>query len=230
MKTGRLRRALEECRLAIARDATDYYAVLAWATVCFVARDQNQLAASTARLIRYQNDKPNSHLMLARYLEQKSDLARAADEVSEAERLNAKATTVMLARASLAVAAGRAGEATRLARAVEERWAKEGAEVMLLAGIYARTGDETRAFQILEKAYAQGKSTVLSVATNPHVDRVRDDPRYPPLLKKLGFTAGIICQMDPPVRQLQSQIMQQMGLSASSCVGSDSQPMRTGVR
>ena len=230
MKTGRLRRALEECRLAIARDATDYYAVLAWATVCFVARDQNQLAASTARLIRYQNDKPNSHLMLARYLEQKSDLARAADEVSEAERLNAKATTVMLARASLAVAAGRAGEATRLARAVEERWAKEGAEVMLLAGIYARTGDETRAFQILEKAYAQGKSTVLSVATNPHVDRVRDDPRYPPLLKKLGFTAGIICQMDPPVRQLQSQIMQQKGLSASSCVGSDSQPMRTGDR
>ena len=230
MKTGRLSRALQECRLAVDRDATDYYAALAWATACFVARDRNQLAASTARLIRYHNDKPNSHLMLARYLEQEGNLAKAASEVAEAERLNAKATTVMLTRASLAVTGGHADDAVRLARVVEERWAKEGAEVMLLAGIYARTGDETRAFQVLEKAYAQGKSTVLSVATNPNVDSLRDDPRYPPFLKKLGFTAAIVCRMDAPARQLQSQIMQQMGLSASSCVGSDSQPMRTGVR
>jgi Tfp pilus assembly protein PilF/tRNA A-37 threonylcarbamoyl transferase component Bud32 len=230
MKLGRFRQALKESRLAVDRNGTDYYAALAWATVCFVARDLNQLEASAAWLIRYDKDKPNSHFMLARYLEQKHDLARAEEELSVAERLDAKATTVMLARASLALTGGRVEQAVQLARAVEERWAKEGAEVMLLAGIFARTGDKTRAFQILEKAYAEGKSTVLSLATNPNVDALRDDARYPPLLTKIGFTAGIICQMDDAARQLQSQIMQQMGLSASSCVAVRSQPMRTGVR
>jgi serine/threonine protein kinase len=229
MKTGRFKRAVEESMLAVSRDSTDYYSALVWATVCFVTRDWNQLDTSTARLIRYQNDKPNSHLMRARTLEHYNDLAGAASEISEAERLSGKSTTIMLARASLEIAGGRALQAIRIAREVEDRWEKEGAEIMLLAGIYARTGDKTRAFQILDKGYAQGKSTVLSAATNPNVDSLRDDPRYPPFLRKLGFTGEMICHMDAAAQKLQSQIMQQMGLSAASCVASRSQPMQTGT-
>lgn len=230
MKLGRWAQALKESHLAFDRDRTDYYGALAWATVSFVARDLNELETSSNWLIRYHNDKPNSHLMRARYFEMKNELASAADEVSTAEKFDAKPTTVMLARASLAVTAGQTAKGVQFARTVEERWAKEGAEVMLLAGIFARTGDKTHAFDILESAYAQGKSTLLSLATNPNVDALRDDPRYTPLMKKVGFTNETICGMDPAARRLQTQIMQQMGLSDSSCVASVSQPMRTGVR
>ena len=67
---------------------------------------------------------------------------------------------------------------------------------LLLAGVYAELGDRTRAFDVLEQAYARRDNTLLSIATSPVLASLRGDPRYLQLLLRLHYTPQIMQQME----------------------------------
>jgi hypothetical protein len=62
-----------------------------------------------------------------------------------------------------------------------------------LAVIYAGLGDKDEAFRLLEKGYHQRSAGMAYLAVDPFWDRVRSDPRYADLLRRMGLPL-------PPIR------------------------------
>ena len=56
-----------------------------------------------------------------------------------------------------------------------------------VAGACAWRGDKDRAFEWLERAYAQRDAGVPSTLTDPHLKTLHDDPRWLPFIRKIGF-------------------------------------------
>jgi serine/threonine protein kinase/Tfp pilus assembly protein PilF len=58
-----------------------------------------------------------------------------------------------------------------------------------LAVLYARVGDQNRAFQCLDKAFEEhSQDLTLSLLTEPAFDSIRTDPRFQDLLRRMGRT------------------------------------------
>lgn len=57
------------------------------------------------------------------------------------------------------------------------------------AQIYAQLGDKNAAFAALDRALQIRDSSLLGIKVNPFLDPLRSDPRFPALVKKVGFSA-----------------------------------------
>ncbi|HJS40937.1 MAG TPA: CDC27 family protein [Sphingomicrobium sp.] len=57
------------------------------------------------------------------------------------------------------------------------------------AQIYAQSGDKNAAFAALDRAWEVRDTSLLGVKVNPFLDPLRSDPRYPALVKRVGFPA-----------------------------------------
>jgi tetratricopeptide (TPR) repeat protein len=55
------------------------------------------------------------------------------------------------------------------------------------ADLYARLGDKDRAFENLEKAYAERGHNLAFIKVEPGLDSIRSDPRYAELLGRMGL-------------------------------------------
>ena len=55
-----------------------------------------------------------------------------------------------------------------------------------LALVYAALGEHDIAFIWLEKSYESREEALLNLKVDPKADRLRSDPRFSALLKKLG--------------------------------------------
>jgi len=53
--------------------------------------------------------------------------------------------------------------------------------------IYMGLGEMDQAFECLEKAYMEGDPWMVICGFSPHLDPLRSYPRFPELLKKIGF-------------------------------------------
>lgn len=56
-----------------------------------------------------------------------------------------------------------------------------------IAVIYVALGDNDKAFEYLEKAYESKFSHLFLLKVDPRFDSLRSDPRFEPLLKRIGF-------------------------------------------
>ena len=56
-----------------------------------------------------------------------------------------------------------------------------------MAFAYFGLGDSDRGFEWLEKAYQERSNAVAYLAASAHYDRVRSDPRYRDLLRRIGL-------------------------------------------
>jgi tetratricopeptide (TPR) repeat protein len=86
-----------------------------------------------------------------------------------------------------AVATFDQGDPTEADRALAALIAKSGEHnPALIAGVYAWRGEKDRAFQWLERAYAQ-RSGLTDIKVNPFFRKIRDDPRFTALLRKMNL-------------------------------------------
>jgi serine/threonine-protein kinase len=87
-----------------------------------------------------------------------------------------------------AVISARAGDREALERIVSQiRVAFADAATFQFAEIYAQARDNDRAFEALDKGLKVKDPGITGVRTDPFLDPIRDDPRYPAFVKKLNF-------------------------------------------
>jgi serine/threonine protein kinase/Flp pilus assembly protein TadD len=129
-----------------------------------------------------------AHNDIARALEGlgRFDEARAAYE--EGRKLAGKTTlhsTIGLAH--IEAASGNEPEARRILGELIEMRATRVVSAWGIAGVYASLGDVDEAFTWLYEAVQEQASGVLLVRAHPRLDPIRTDPRYEPLLARLGL-------------------------------------------
>jgi tetratricopeptide (TPR) repeat protein len=84
--------------------------------------------------------------------------------------------------------AGLREEALALERKFVERAdAGEYLEPVPMARLYTMLGDRERAFHWLEKALALRSEELLQLKVDPLLERLREDPRFDELIKRIGF-------------------------------------------
>lgn len=84
-------------------------------------------------------------------------------------------------------ASGKIGEAMEILRRIESEGDENGNLYRGLALVYAALGDNDRAFAWFDRGIAVRAESLGSLRVDPKVDRLRGDPRFDLLLKKVGL-------------------------------------------
>jgi serine/threonine protein kinase/Tfp pilus assembly protein PilF len=94
-------------------------------------------------------------------------------------------TTVSLAQ--LYAVSGKIEEAKKLIEAVEQDELMMDQAYRGLALVYAALGDNDSAFARFEKSFERHEEALLTIKVDPKLDRLRSDPRFTALAKKIGI-------------------------------------------
>lgn len=124
------------------------------------------------------------HLTLANTLFVQGKYAEAVESYIEARRLigydDAIVTTM---RESYA----KGGWREFIASMDKGAWPELYRPSYIRACHFASVGEIDQAFAQLEKAYSERDGFILLIKVDPRLDSLRDDPRYAPLVKKVGL-------------------------------------------
>jgi tetratricopeptide (TPR) repeat protein len=184
---GRHEEALALGRTALAHDPMSPYVHALCGANLYRARRHDDGIASCRRALELDATAPLAILTLALNLAQKGDHATA---IAALEALSARARMPAF-QAWLALVLGHAGrgaEAERVAAELAARAEHEYVPPLLLAAGDIATGRLDAAFDRLEDAFAARDPYLLLIGVDPMADPLRESPRLPPLLERLGLT------------------------------------------
>jgi serine/threonine protein kinase/tetratricopeptide (TPR) repeat protein len=128
-----------------------------------------------------------AHTDLARTLEALGHFDEARAQYEEGRRLGGGIAGPSFGLAHLAAAAGDEAEARRI---LAELTAARGSRVVSawgIAALHASLGDIDDAFAWLETAITEKASGLMWLRVHPRLDPIREDPRYWPMVKRVGL-------------------------------------------
>ncbi len=129
-----------------------------------------------------------AHTGLARSLEALGRFAEARDEYEEGRRLSSGIAGPDFGFAHLAAASGNEPEARRiLAELIASREKGGVVSAWGIAVLHASLGDVDEAFRWLETAFEERSPGLILLRVHPRLDPIRKDPRYRPLVRRVGL-------------------------------------------
>lgn len=186
--TGRPDAAITESRVASDLAPFSPVAKLGICRALYFARQYDSAADCSGQLIA--EDQNN---MIAQYILSYTYLKRGmyADAVSVLEKLYAKDKS--LAAAPLGFAYGKMGRADKAQEILKELAELSKPDYSLSqerAIVYIGLGDNDKAFDWLERSYAERFTTLIFLTADPIYDDLRFDPRFAPLAQRLNLPPG----------------------------------------
>ncbi len=152
----------------------------------FNARQYEQAIAALQKTLTLNRNHPLVHEVLGMVYEQQGRYEDAITELKKSRELGGDDYVGSLAHAY--AAAGRRNEAEKqLALLLEDRKHKY-VSPFSIARIYEGLGDKEQAFAWLEKAFTEHDSNLTNIKAEPRSDRLRSDPRFADLLRRMGLT------------------------------------------
>ncbi len=178
---GRIDEVLELLRRAVDLDplSARYYNNLGHA--CHAAGQVAEAEEAFRTALELAPEGIGSRALLAMLLEDRGRseeaMKEAIQEPDEGFRLQALAV--------LHHAAGRMAESDEMLRDLTAKYAEDSA--YQIAEVHAARAEADRAFEWLERAYAQRDGGLTDMRASPRFRPLHDDPRWEALLKKMGF-------------------------------------------
>lgn len=157
------------------------------ALMLYNARDYDGAIEHAERVL---DMEPNSFLALMAGSLSHSAKGQHEQAIAQSERGVSLSPEALFLRALLGAAYASGGEidgATSILQDLERRAASEYVAPVLLSWIYAHIGEIDKAFEWLERAYAERACTLGLGMRSPFYDRIRPDPRFGELLVRLGL-------------------------------------------
>jgi len=181
---GRHEEAIAEMKRALETDPLSLVINANLAGAYYNARQYDQAIEQGRKTLEIDPEFVVAHLRLQEVYEQTGMYEQA---IAEREHDGAEGRR----EASLLEKAYRAGGARgywqKLLELTTDRAKREYVEPAEIAGIYVRLGDKDRAFEWLEKAYAERNEAMGSLKVDPIYDPLRADPRFQDLLRRVGL-------------------------------------------
>lgn len=128
-----------------------------------------------------------AHSGLARSLEALGQFDEARAEYEEARRLGGTVASSEFGLAHLAQAMGNEAEARKLLAELIEARSTRVISSFAVATLHASLGDVDDAFKWLEIAIREKSPGLLLLRIHPRLDLIRNDPRYWPLVERMGL-------------------------------------------
>jgi tetratricopeptide (TPR) repeat protein len=128
-----------------------------------------------------------AHFWLARAFEQKGMLREAVGESQQAVTSSGGNLTFIAGLGHAYALAGRRREALEIAQRLKALRKQRYVKPFDIAMVYIGLDERDQVFEWLDKAYGERDDTLPYLAVAPMADRLRSDPRYPGLVKRIGL-------------------------------------------
>ncbi len=158
------------------------------ARISLYARQYDRALEEARKTIEQFPDYFNGPLMLGRAHEAKGMLEQAIREYREAVNLGGGPLALSALGGAYALS-GRRVEAQTTLEELKSLATRRYVPPYYIATIYQDLGEKDRAFEWLEKAYADGSWDLVFLKVNPVWDPVRSDPRLADLLRRLKLAS-----------------------------------------
>jgi TolB-like protein/DNA-binding winged helix-turn-helix (wHTH) protein len=155
----------------------------------YALRDYPALIEASKRGLLLDPKDSGQHYFLGVGYEGSGEFQKAISEYQQAMQLSDGSLTPAVALAHAYSAAGKKVEADKILRDLERKAAHTSASPYTMATIYAGLGENDKAFDLLEKAYSEKSlDFVLPLQSDLLLDRLRLDPRFQVMLRRIGST------------------------------------------
>jgi len=128
-----------------------------------------------------------AHWGLGWAYEQKSMFEEAIAEFQKGIDLSGGNPVYLAALGHALAVARKREEAEKVLEELKEQSKRRYVPPYFLAAIYTGLGDKDQAFQWLERAYEERSSWLLYLREEPRLDRLRSDPRFHGLVRRVAF-------------------------------------------
>lgn len=185
---GRQQEAFSEIQQARALDPLSLPANTQVARILYFSRRYDEAIEQCRKTLEMDPNRGGAHLFLGRSYKEKRMYQDALTELEKArDLLKGSAEVLSLIGYTYAVS-GRRLEAQNVLAELHRLSKQRYVSPYHMAMVYAGLGERDTTFIWLEKAYGdrEGRLTILKFA--PEFDRLRSDPRYEDLLRRVGLT------------------------------------------
>ena len=184
---GRFEESLIEAHSAQEADPASVSVRRGLGYVYFYARRFEQAKYHLIRAIEMNPVAEESYRVLGLILSYAGDHAEAERVLREALELEGAATYT---RVTLSLALARRGDmdhARETLDFLEKRASRDYVSPVELATLYIALGDNDRAIDWMEKAYAERRGYMAYLNVHPVLDTLRSEPRFKVLVRKMGL-------------------------------------------
>ena len=188
---GQARESLEQINVARRLDPLSLSINFSYGWRLYMARQYDQAAQQLRNTLEMDPNFALAHLVLGQTYEQKGDDGQA---IAELQKAVASSSNMPLMVAGLghayAVAKGTSEARTVLSQLLEQS-KKQYVSPFYIALIYAGLGENDKAMDWMEKAYADRSNGLVFLKVDPELDSLRSNPRFRELLVKMRLSDGL---------------------------------------
>ena len=184
---GRREEAIAECRRALALDPLSLSANGDLGQVLHYARRYDEGIEQYRKALELDPHFYRQHLWLGWAYEQKGMHEEARAAFRRAVSLSEENTEAIASLACADAAAGREDEARRALARLRELSARQYVSPYNMALVCLSLGRKGEALGWLDRAYDERAEWMIYLSVDPRLDRLRGEPRFEELLRRVGF-------------------------------------------
>ena len=191
MKLGQFEKARRELKRALRFDPHSLIINADLGLPFLFKRQYTEAVEQYLKILEIDGDFIWARFFLGWTYERSGRFSEAIAEFQKAKLIDDRPEVSAMIAQTYAVS-GRRKEARRILNSLEEQSKHHYISAYYLALIYAGLNDKERAFRWLEKAYSDRNEWLVWLKVDPRFDYLWTDPRFTELLRRIGFSDGVI--------------------------------------
>ena len=184
---GRVTEALQKIALAVELDPVSKAILKDQGMAYYYARQYDKALENTRKVLELDPDFISVFRLRSLVLTEQGLYDEALSENEHWGKLTANALKTKLARGYILATSGKHQEALSIAEEIQQNEKFGSNDYRSMALIYTAMRHHDNAFHWLELSYLHREESLCSLKVDPKLDRLREDPRFNDLIRKIGL-------------------------------------------